>query len=714
MWFFLRSLGPPAVREMKRNLRVRVAVVGGGPVGLLLSSLLSQYGVHHCLVERRRVPTKHPQAHFINARSMELLQAHFPASFRAVIEQSPPSRTWRDFCYCYSVTGRTFARVDHFSTAPASFWNDSPSSVVHLPQNRFEEILRKEAADGAAKAAVGTMLLYGCEVTGYDWRGGSSSNGNGNNKSHRLNLRARGDDDTPSPTAVVAAPPGPQDLHYDQVECDYVVAADGASSLARQSLGISLEGESAPLQTLLNVHFTCPGLFSRLQPRPAMLYFVFNECAVSVFVAHDPAKDEWVCQIPIFPPFRTAQDFDSAAIMRLLCSGLGLLPSTDASGTSGGDDIAKKIKILSVNSWVMQAQVAERFSDPSHTVFLAGDAAHRFPPAGGFGMNTGLQDAHNLAWRLALATAAASTTGRGGLADYSAERRSVALTNTRLSLENYSKSCASARMLGVDPALAKLAIASAAAVPLVPFAVKRAAVNAVLDAGLSTLRLLRHEGGAGLDVRISALQRQVRRGESLPLLFPKEDLDFEYPTVQRRAAAQPPFSVKVKGSSTLLRVGARIPHIWVTSSSENSGVISTVHLAAWLSLRNSRPQHALLLLSKNRSGRGPENTQWWKSKAPELCQLEKGEFVFLPVFLPGPGHRIEHGELQRRYQSPRPHMDIQERDNEATHSKISTEQEELHLIDVTGSWSDTLEASGLSELAIVLRPDGVVSSLIRL
>lgn len=49
----------------------------------------------------------------------------------------------------------------------------------------------------------------------------------------------------------------------------------------------------------------------------------------------------------------------------------------------------------------MHAEVAEAFSAHNDTVFLTGDAAHRFPPAGGFGMNTGLQDAHNLAWKLA-------------------------------------------------------------------------------------------------------------------------------------------------------------------------------------------------------------------------------------------------------------------------------------------------------------------------
>ncbi len=60
-----------------------------------------------------------------------------------------------------------------------------------------------------------------------------------------------------------------------------------------------------------------------------------------------------------------------------------------------------KIEIKSINSWVMHAQVARSFANEHGNVFLVGDSAHRFPPAGGFGMNTGLQDAHNLAWKLA-------------------------------------------------------------------------------------------------------------------------------------------------------------------------------------------------------------------------------------------------------------------------------------------------------------------------
>jgi len=75
------------------------------------------------------------------------------------------------------------------------------------------------------------------------------------------------------------------------------------------------------------------------------------------------------------------------------------------------------LKIMSINSWVMHAQVAAKYGNTAdsasknrkesytknyNNVLLVGDAAHRFPPSGGFGMNTGIQDAHNLAWKLAL------------------------------------------------------------------------------------------------------------------------------------------------------------------------------------------------------------------------------------------------------------------------------------------------------------------------
>ena len=181
--------------------------------------------------------------------------------------------------------GRHFARVDHFKETTPLFWEMTPSNVVHLPQNKFEVILRKEVFNDSATSA---DLLFGYDAQSLKF--------------------------SPSGTHVILKKSTWEKSEFEisteadeiLLKCDYLVAADGANSLARRTLNIPLIGEDS-MHTLMNIHFTCRGLLSKLQPRPAMLYFAFNEGLVSVFVAHDTEKDEWVCQIPIFPPFRNPE-----------------------------------------------------------------------------------------------------------------------------------------------------------------------------------------------------------------------------------------------------------------------------------------------------------------------------------------------------------------------------------------------------------------------
>ena len=77
------------------SIHYPVAIVGGGPTGMLLSALLTQYGVKHALVEKRKDPCTHPQAHFINMRSMEILQGHLPDVFESVVNAAMNSDNWR-------------------------------------------------------------------------------------------------------------------------------------------------------------------------------------------------------------------------------------------------------------------------------------------------------------------------------------------------------------------------------------------------------------------------------------------------------------------------------------------------------------------------------------------------------------------------------------------------------------------------------------------
>jgi len=84
------------MKRCRRHLsHFPVAIVGGGPSGMILSALLSQYGVKHALIERRKNPANHPQAHFVNMRSMEILQGHLPEGFVSAVNAAMHSDNWR-------------------------------------------------------------------------------------------------------------------------------------------------------------------------------------------------------------------------------------------------------------------------------------------------------------------------------------------------------------------------------------------------------------------------------------------------------------------------------------------------------------------------------------------------------------------------------------------------------------------------------------------
>jgi 2-polyprenyl-6-methoxyphenol hydroxylase-like FAD-dependent oxidoreductase len=449
--------------------------------------------------------------------------------------------------------------MDHFSSQVTNphFWAASSTSVVHLPQNKFEHILR-ENLNELNKGNSTSESLFGYDVCGLQ----------------RL----------PDGVRMVVKPVGSGAAQTQTIECDYLIGADGSNSKVRRHLGIEFTGEEA-IQTLINVHFRCAGLADLLQPRPAMLYFTFNEVSVAVFVAHDPAKDEWVCQIPIFPPFQKLADFDTATILRILHACIGLSESQSKELT---------LDILTTNVWSMHAQVADRFADvisehknstsvtsgtgsqrkgerSQPRMYLVGDSAHRFPPAGGFGMNTGIQDAHNLAWKLALVTRGEADPSL--LHTYHTERKAVAKENTALSMRNYAKSAAVARALGVDPSLASAAVGAASSSVssfLAPESVRTGIVKAALQTGLLPLRTLRSEGSFG-DVRVRLVERLYNRGDMLPLIFPKEDIDFCYNSGAVDSdcvgtASKADLAAKSDSSDyelPRLRAGARMPHCWV-------------------------------------------------------------------------------------------------------------------------------------------------------
>ena len=443
-----------------------VVIVGGGPTGALLAGLLARAGVPALLLEKGGGPGAagggptgrggHPAAHFITARTMEALRglpsssaagAGSPSVADAVAAAAPPLAQWRRFVYGSgaAAAGRPWAVVDHFAASapdpatprPPVYEGVSPEPVAHLAQPRLVAALHAAAAAAAAEAGTGGQIRYGCEV-----RAGAGA------------LR-------PLPPACRPHPAGPGALltYYPvgpggggssgssdrpvTVAARFVIAADGARSALRAGSGVAMDGPAA-VSHLVSIHFKSAAggaaLLDRANPSPpAMLYFFFTPAAAGALVAHDLAAGEFVAQVPVFPPLQSGKALaaDTAACTALARAALGL--HGDSAGDAGVD-----VTVLDARPWTMSARVARSYAPAfppgglpaGGALLLAGDAAHEMPPAGGFGMNTGLQDAAGLAPKLA-AVLGGDAPPTLATAAYGAERGPVAAGLAALSLANW-------------------------------------------------------------------------------------------------------------------------------------------------------------------------------------------------------------------------------------------------------------------------------------
>ena len=214
--------------------RVPVLIVGGGPVGLYASSLLSSLGVPSLLVERSSEGSTHPRAHLINTRSMELLRELGVES--EVRAQTPPMSEWQHFRYCSTLLGEQIAAQDHMAGPTwAMLQAASPTEVAHLSQPKLAAILRADAERRAAES--GASLLSGYECTRLVQDGAGV----------RAELRRRrphggegGGDAGEAPEVV-------------EVEADDALGCDGAHSSVRRGLGLPMQGPP-PLQHFKSVH----------------------------------------------------------------------------------------------------------------------------------------------------------------------------------------------------------------------------------------------------------------------------------------------------------------------------------------------------------------------------------------------------------------------------------------------------------------------------
>ena len=216
------------------------------------------------------------------------------------------------------------------------------------------------------------------------------------------------------PPASRCAPSASKAARCERWRAQYLVGCDGGRSLVRRKLGIGYQGEPGIEQRYLggrmfSTHVRAPNLYRDvLKPRRAWQYWAVNPEIRSLLISVN-GDDEFLLRTQARVPDRPPEDEAVADVMRR-CVGA-----------------ETKLAIIAHEPWTAgMALVAGKFG--AGRVWLAGDAVHLFTPTGGFGMNTGIDDADNLAWKLA-----AMVQGWGGarlLASYESERQPIALRNT--------------------------------------------------------------------------------------------------------------------------------------------------------------------------------------------------------------------------------------------------------------------------------------------
>lgn len=369
--------------------RVRIAIVGAGPVGLAAAILLRRQGLAPVIFERRDGLCQLPQAHVVNTRTSEILREI--GLFEAVLAEAAPADRIRFVTWSQSLAGRRFGRLPYQGT-PAQLADRlaaSPARTVNIGQDRLERILY----DGLVRS--GGSVEFGQTVTGADVLADKA-------------------------LLTIVDQKGERSREFD-----LVLACDGANSATRRALGIEMEGPPS-LARFASAYFRAD-LDKYLGADAGPVNFIAGPDVRGVIIGFDMAR-QWAFMC-VMPPDASPEEFSSEVMLELVRRAIG--------------DPAAEVELTSVGSWNMSAQVAETFR--RGPFLLLGDAVHRFPPTGGLGVNTGIADAHNLAWKIGAFSRGIAA--RAILDSYEAERLPIARRNRDHSVTN------AMRMAEVDAAI---------------------------------------------------------------------------------------------------------------------------------------------------------------------------------------------------------------------------------------------------------------------
>ncbi|WP_032757670.1 MULTISPECIES: FAD-dependent oxidoreductase [unclassified Streptomyces] len=361
---------------------VPVLIVGGGLTGLSAAVFLAHHGVRATLVERHPGTSTHPKARAINPFTMELYRA-VGMEERVTAGRSPISGN-TDLVHVETLAGAERVRMPNASVEDIS--RISPARWTLIDQNQLEPILRARA-----------------EEVGVD-----------------LRFHTRLDAVTETADGVTATLTDVGTGESTELRAAYVIAADGSRSPVRDLLSIGSHGRGT-LTNLVSFFFDAD-LEEPLRGRKIIAAYVNNPEVRGTIIPLDNDR-KWVINVSFFPDKgQSAEDFTPERCVELVRAAVGV------------PDLELTLDSVDMPAWDISARVADTFARGRFLV--AGDAAHVMPPTGAFGASTGIQDAYNLAWKLALVLA--DKAGPELLASYDAERRPVAEETVRQAMLRFA------------------------------------------------------------------------------------------------------------------------------------------------------------------------------------------------------------------------------------------------------------------------------------
>jgi 2,4-dichlorophenol 6-monooxygenase len=339
------------------DIKTDVMVIGTGPAGSAMAALLATQGVETFVINRYRWLASTPRAHITNQRTMEVLRDLGKDVEAEAYMHATDQDLMGENVFCVSLAGEELGRMKSWGKHPnsrAEHHLSSPTHMNDLPQTFMEPLLFKTACSRGAQARMS------CEYV-----------------SHLQ--------DKDGVTVTV------KDRLTDKnftVRCKYLIGADGGNSLVAEHAGLPFEGNMG-VGGSINILIKAD-LSKYVAHRPSVLYWVMQPGADVGGIGMGVVRmvrpwNEWLIIWGYDinqPPPEVSDDFAKSVCHQLI------------------GDSSVPIEVKGTSTWTVNNMYATHMQ--KDRVFIMGDAAHRHPPSNGLGSNTSIQDAFNLAWKMAL------------------------------------------------------------------------------------------------------------------------------------------------------------------------------------------------------------------------------------------------------------------------------------------------------------------------